>query len=133
MKNKKLGQRYKDGELIINQGTKGNCLYVIQEGMVEVIKETPEGDVKVAELGETEFFGEMGLFEENVRSCTVRALGDAKVLTIDKRNLYKSIHQDSSLAYRLLEKMSNRLREANKMIKSGEFETRDDPGGEIIV
>ena len=133
MKNKKLGQRYKDGELIIKQGTKGNCLYVIQEGMVEVIKETPEGDVKVAELGETEFFGEMGLFEENVRSCTVRALGDAKVLTIDKRNLYKSIHQDSSLAYRLLEKMSNRLREANKMIKSGEFETRDDPGSEFIV
>lgn len=133
MKNRKLGHLYKDGELIIKQGTKGNCLYVIQEGMVEVIKETPEGDVKVAELGETEFFGEMGLFEEDVRSCTVRALGDAKVLTVDKRNLYKSIHQDSSLAYRLLEKMSNRLREANKMIKSGEFETRDDPGGEIIV
>lgn len=133
MKNKKLGQRYKDGELIIKQGTKGNCLYVIQEGLVEVIKETPGGEVKVAELGETEFFGEMGLFEEDVRSCTVRALGDAKVLTIDKRNLYKSIHQDSSLAYRLLEKMSNRLREANKMIKSGEFETRDDPGSEFIV
>ena len=98
-----------------------------------MIKETPEGEVKVAELGETEFFGEMGLFEEDVRSCSVRALGDAKVLTIDKRNLYKSIHQDSSLAYRLLEKMSNRLREANKMIKSGEFETRDDPGSEFIV
>ena len=133
MKNKKLGQRYKDGELIIKQGTAGNCLYVIQEGLVEVIKETPEGEVKVAELGETEFFGEMGLFEEDVRSCSVRALGDAKVLTIDKRNLYKSIHQDSSLAYRLLEKMSNRLREANKMIKSGEFETRDGPGSEFIV
>ncbi|MGA9270076.1 MAG: cyclic nucleotide-binding domain-containing protein [Lutimonas sp.] len=133
MKNKKLGQNYKEGELIIKQGTKGNCLYVIQEGKVEVVKETASGDVKVAELGETEFFGEMGLFEENVRSCTVRAQGDAKILTIDKRNLYKSIHQDSSLAYRLLEKMSNRLREANKMIKSGEFETRDDLGGEMIV
>ena len=133
MKNKKLGHRYKDGELIIKQGTTGTCLYVIQEGLGEVIKETPEGEVKVAELGETEFFGEMGLFEEDVRSCSVRALGDAKVLTIDKRNLYKSIHQDSSLAYRLLEKMSNRLREANKMIKSGEFETRDDPGSEFIV
>lgn len=133
MKNKKLGKPYKDGELIIKQGTTGNCLYVIQEGLVEVIKETPEGEVKVAELGETEFFGEMGLFEEDVRSCTVRAIGDAKILTIDKRNLYKSIHQDSSLAYRLLEKMSNRLREANKMIKSGEFETRDDPGSEFLV
>ena len=133
MKNKKLGQLFKDGELIIKQGTRGNCLYVIQEGVVEVIKETPEGDVKVAELGETEFFGEMGLFEEDVRSCTVRAKGDTKILTVDKRNFYKSIHQDSSLAYRLLEKMSNRLREANKMIKAGEFETKDDPRGEIIV
>jgi len=133
MKNKKLGQRYKDGELIIKQGTTGNCLYVIQEGLVEVIKETPEGEVKVAELGETEFFGEMGLFEEDVRSCTVRALGIARVLTVDKRNFYKSIHQDSSLAYRLLEKMSNRLREANKMIKAGEFETRDDPGSEMSL
>lgn len=133
MKNKKLGQNYKEGELIIKQGTKGNCLYVIQEGKVEVVKETASGDVKVAELGETEFFGEMGLFEEDVRSCTVRAIGDARILTIDKRNLYKSIHRDSSLAYRLLEKMSNRLREANKMIKSGEFETRDSPGGEMIV
>ena len=133
MKDKKLGQLYKDGEMIIKQGTTGNCLYVIQEGQVEVVKETIEGEVKVAELGETDFFGEMGLFEEDVRSCTVRAMGDAKVLTIDKRNLYQSIHQDSSLAYRLLEKMSNRLREANKMIKLGEFETRDDPGADLIV
>lgn len=117
MKNKKLGRLYQDGEVIIKQGEKGNCLYVIQQGKVEVIHETPHGDVKVAELGETEFFGEMGLFEEDVRSCTVRAAGEAKVLTIDKRNFYKSIHRDSSLAYRLLEKMSSRLREANEKIR----------------
>lgn len=116
MKSGKLGQLYRDGEIIIKQGEPGNCLYVIQEGRVEVISENNGVEVKVAELGETEFFGEMGLFEKDVRSCTVRALGDAKVLTIDKKNFYKSIHQDSTLAYRLLEKMSNRLREANKKI-----------------
>ena len=84
---------------------------------VEIIKERDGEDLKIAELGETEFFGEMGLFEKDVRSCTVKAIGDAKILTVDKRNFYKSIHQDSSLAYRLLEKMSNRLREATKKIK----------------
>ncbi len=116
MNSKTLGKLYKDGEVIIKQGEKGNCLYVIQEGWVEVILETPEGDIKVAELGQSDFFGEMGLFDEDVRSCTVRASGDAKILTIDKRNFLKSIHRDSSLAYRLLEKMSNRLRDANKKI-----------------
>ena len=53
MRNKKLGKLYKDNEIIIKQGTMGKCLYVVQEGKVEIIHETPEGDVKVAELGET--------------------------------------------------------------------------------
>ncbi|WP_019669886.1 cyclic nucleotide-binding domain-containing protein [Eudoraea adriatica] len=118
MKSKKIGKLYKDGEIIVKQGDKGKCLYVIQEGRVDVIHETPEGDKKVAELGESEFFGEMGLFEDDVRSCTVRAAGEVRILTIDKRNFFKSINRDSSLAYRLLEKMSNRLREANEKINN---------------
>ena len=125
MTDKKLGKLYKDGEVIIKQGEKGNCLYVIQEGLVEVILETPEGNIKVAQLGETEFFGEMGLFEEDVRSCTVRAAGEAKILTIDKRNFMKSIHRDSSLAYRLLEKMAHRLRDAHKKIGIANPEGKD--------
>lgn len=116
-KQKDLGQLYKNGEVIIKQGTNGNCLFVIQEGKVEVINEHNGDDVKLAELGETEFFGEMGLFEKDVHSCTVKALGDVRVLTVDKKNFYESIQNDASLAYRLLEKMSNRLRDANKMIK----------------
>lgn len=116
MKSKKLGKCYRDGEVIIKQGEPGNSLYVVQEGRVEVIHESAEGDMKVAELGVSDFFGEMGLFEEDVRSCTVRASGEATILTIDKRNFFKSIRRDPSLAYRLLEKMSNRLREANAKI-----------------
>jgi flavin-dependent dehydrogenase len=115
-KQKNLGHIYKNGEVIIKQGTSGNCLFVIQEGKVEVINEHNGDDIKLAELGETEFFGEMGLFEKDVRSCTVKALGVVRVLTIDKKNFYESIQNDASLAYRLLEKMSNRLRDANKMI-----------------
>lgn len=116
-KNTKLGSEYKSGDVIIKQGTTGNCLYVIQQGNVEVIIETEQGDKKVAVLGEKDFFGEMGLFEKDVRSCTVRAANDVKVLTIDKRNFYKTIQKDPSLAFNLLEKMSKRLRDTNKLIK----------------
>jgi CRP-like cAMP-binding protein len=120
MKNKKLGRLYKNGETVIRQGDHGDCLYVIQEGKVEIIDETGDREIRLAELGETEFFGEMGLFERDVRSCTVRALGDAKIMTIDKRNFYKTIQKDPSLAYRLLEKMSNRLRETNKKLRENQ-------------
>ena len=116
MKKNTLGHLYKNGEIIIKQNTLGNCLYVIQEGKVEVIDENNGNEIKIAELGETEFFGEMGLFEKDVRSCTVRALGDAKVLTVDKKNFYKTIQQDPTIAYRLLEIMSKRLRQTNKKV-----------------
>lgn len=115
-----LGSHFNDGEIIIKQGTTGDCLYVIQQGKVEVIDDSGETEIKIATLGETEFFGEMGLFEKDVRSCTVRAVGDAKVLTIDRKNFYKTIHKDPSIAYRLLEKMSHRLRETNKKLREKE-------------
>lgn len=112
-----LGRLYKDGETIIKQGEEGDCVYVIQEGKVEVIDESDSCEVKIAELDRAEFFGEMGLFEKDLRSCTVRALGDARVMTIDKRNFYTTIQKDPAIAYRLLEKMSQRLRETNKKLR----------------
>ncbi|MCK5369401.1 MAG: cyclic nucleotide-binding domain-containing protein, partial [Cyclobacteriaceae bacterium] len=85
-----LGHLYQDGEIIIKQGTVGDCLYVIQQGKVEVVRESDKKEIIIAELGEKEFFGEMALFEKDVRSCTVRAKGDTKVLTLDKKGLYKT-------------------------------------------
>jgi len=117
MKNNTLGLQFNDGDTIIQQGEEGHCLFVIQEGKVGVFHHNGEKEIKLTELGQTDFFGEMGLFEKDVRSCTVRAIGDAKVLTIDKKNFYKTIQQDPSLAYRLLEKMSKRLRDTNKMLE----------------
>jgi len=117
MRNTTLGHQYKDGDIIIKQGEVGNCLFVIQEGRVGVFHESNDKEIKIAELGPSEFFGEMGLFDKDVRSATVRSVGESRILTIDKKNFYKTIQKDPSLAYRLLEKMSRRLRETNKMIK----------------
>lgn len=114
MTSNSLGRLYSDGEIIIKQGSIGDCLYVIQEGKVGVYDESKGSETKVAELGEKEFFGEMGLFEKDVRSATVRAIGSAKIMTIDKMNFYKTIQKDPSLAFRLLESMSKRLRQTTK-------------------
>ena len=120
MRNNKLGRLYRDGEIVIHKGDEGTCLFVIQEGNVEVFDENGGTEVKIADLGASEFFGEMGLFEKDVRSCTVRAKGNTKILTIDKKNFYKTIQKDPTLAYRLLQKMSFRLRELNKKVAQSE-------------
>jgi len=111
-----LGKVYQDGETIIRQGEVGDCMYVIQEGQVEVILEDQDREIKLAVRGEGDFIGEMAIFEREVRMATVRALGPARLLTVDKKNFMRRIHEDPSLAFRLVETMSRRIRELSNEV-----------------
>ena len=106
-----LGKAYRDGEIIIRQGEVGHCMYVIQEGKVEVLIESDGKEIQVAVREQGDFIGEMAIFERDVRSATVRAVGSARVLTIDKKNFLRRISEDPSLAFRMVESMSHRIRE----------------------
>jgi CRP-like cAMP-binding protein len=105
-----LGRVFEDGEVIIRQGEEGTCMYVIQEGEVEVVKELDGKEVTLAVLGNGELFGEMAIFEREVRMATVRAKGTARILTVDKKNFLRKIHEDPTLAFRVVQTRSRRIR-----------------------
>jgi len=111
-----LGKLYNDGEVIIKQGDSGNCMYVIQSGEVEVIRDNNGKEVRLAIRKEGDFFGEMALFSKELRSATIRALGDTRILTVDRKNLLKSIQKDPSLAFRIIETLSKRIRDLSEEI-----------------
>lgn len=106
-----LGKQYKDGEYIVREGEVGDCMYVVQDGQVEVFTEKGGKEVRLEILKTGAFFGEMALFDRDVRSASVRTLGDARILTIDKKNFMRRIHEDPALAFRIVETMSRRIRE----------------------
>jgi CRP-like cAMP-binding protein len=112
MRRAALGKSWADGEVIVRQGEVGNSMFVVQAGEVEVLRETEDGEVRLAILGAGDFFGEMSIFEHEVRSATVRARGEARVLTVDKRTLLKRIKEDPFLAVSILQTMSVRARTA---------------------
>jgi CRP/FNR family transcriptional regulator len=86
-------------------------MYVIQEGQVEVIEEKNGQEVLLAIREAGELFGEMAIFERDVRSATVRALGETRVLTVDDKTFLRRVHEDPSIAYRLVRMMSPRIRD----------------------
>lgn len=112
-----LGRLYTDGEIIIKQGEPGDCLYVIQKGRVDVLMEDNGKEVFLTELKERDFFGEIALFERVLRSSTVRAKGDVRVLTVDKKALLSRVQADPSLAFRIIQKMSKRIRELSDELR----------------
>jgi CRP-like cAMP-binding protein len=48
----------------------------------------------------------MAIFDRDVRSATARGIGEVRVLNVDKKNLMRRVHEDPSLAFRLVETMS---------------------------
>lgn len=105
-----LGKVYAAGEVIVREGEVGDCMYVVQEGQVEVFVKQGVDELLLDIHGPGAFFGEMAVFDRDVRSATVRALGQARVLTVDKKNFMRRIHEDPALAFRLVETMSRRIR-----------------------
>jgi flavin-dependent dehydrogenase len=110
MKPNALGKVYQPGEVIFRKGDAGDCMFVIQDGQVEVLGEFEGQDVRLAVCEAGEVIGEMAIFEHQAHSATVRALGKARVLTVDEKTFLRYVHQDPSLAYQLLKMMSNRIR-----------------------
>lgn len=116
MKSGELGKIYQSGEVIIRQGESGDCMYVIQSGEVEILRDKDDKQIQIAVRKTGDFFGEMALFSRELRSATVKALGEARVLTVDKKNLLKSIQKDPSLAFRIIETLSKRVRDLSEEI-----------------
>jgi hypothetical protein len=106
-----LGKVYQDGEVVIRQGEVGDKMFVIQEGQVEVVIDQGGQEVRLAVRTAGQSIGELELFEPQPRLATVRALGQARILTVDKKSLVRRIHQDPSLVYHMMQTMSHRVRE----------------------
>ncbi|NCO00687.1 MAG: cyclic nucleotide-binding domain-containing protein [Epsilonproteobacteria bacterium] len=106
----KLGKLYKSGEVIITQGDVGDCMYIILSGSVDVFRKEDNIENKISTLSSGDFFGEMALFESDVRSATIKSSDDeTMILTIDKQILMYRIKAEPSMILRIIEKMSQRL------------------------
>jgi CRP/FNR family transcriptional regulator len=106
-----LGNTYRDGEIIIRQGDVGDRMYVIQAGRVEILVERDGEQNVIRTAGEGELIGEMAIFDHAARSATVRAAGEVRLLTVDRKNFLRRVHEDPSLAVRVVQTMSRRIRE----------------------
>lgn len=114
MEQNTLGKLYQPGEVLIQKGEPSDCMYVIQEGQVAIVDEQNGCEVFLGMRGAGEFLGELAIFDKQVHSATVRAVSQVRALTIDRKNFQRRIHEDPSMAYRLFQLMSRRIRELSQ-------------------
>lgn len=92
-------------EVVIRQGDPADRFYVIAEGRVEVTQTPPEGgQAKVLrQMGEGEFFGEIGLLSNVPRTATVTGLTEGRLVALDSEPFLELVSAGQGLTYRLLD------------------------------
>ena len=120
-----LGRFYADGEVVARQGDVGDCMFMVQDGEVEIVLEEHGTEVVLRTAGRNELLGEMAIFDRAPRSATIRARGRARILTLDKRNFLRRINEDPSLAFRMIETMSRRVRELSHEVVELQAQLRE--------
>ncbi len=113
-----LGTTYKDGDVIVEEGSESRVMYIVQSGNVKVVKGRGNTEAVLAMLSEGDIFGEMSLLDAKPRSATVKAMGDVRVLAIDHEMFLKRIRVDPTLALRVLRQMGHRIRTLNTKLSA---------------
>jgi response regulator RpfG family c-di-GMP phosphodiesterase len=76
-------RKYQDGETIFSEGEKGDRLYVLIMGQVDIVKHRDGGAETLATLNAGDCFGEMALVDQEPRSADARAKGDSMIIEVN--------------------------------------------------
>jgi len=102
----------KEGEEILAEGETGREMYIIEEGQVGIYRKVGDSERQVRVLEAGDFFGEMGLLDDQPRAATVRALADTKLLLIDHTTFDQMLRNYPEVSIRIMRLLCQRLREA---------------------
>jgi putative ABC transport system ATP-binding protein len=90
-------RHFEPGEVIIREGDKGDELFLISEGEVEVMRH----DHEVARLGPAEFFGEGALISGEPRNATVVATQPLDAYVVNKDEFDTAMRKSSRFRQQL--------------------------------
>lgn len=110
-------ETYESGEIIIEEGTKGNWVHIILEGQAKVTTQTDAGIVTIDKLKKGAIFGEMALLgkvQAGRSAYVIAADGAIRVGVLDFRQLLRDYESLSPPLRSLITALIMRLEESNE-------------------
>ena len=105
--------RFSAGQEIIRQGDPGSRFYIVNNGKVEVVRNTGLEEKVLATLGPGKYFGEVALLKDSDRTATVRAVEDTTVLSIARKDFTVLVQHLPILEQAMTETTRTALASAN--------------------
>jgi CRP-like cAMP-binding protein len=105
-----------DGEYIVEEGKHGSWIWVILEGVVEIVRETPDGALPIVRLGDGAFIGSLSSFliQGHIRTATAVAIGNVQLGVLDSQRLAQEFARLTPEFRGLLLSVDKRLKQLNE-------------------
>ena len=101
--------RFEPGDMLMKQGDRADCAFVILEGTVEVLGESPTGPYLIAVQGKNAILGEMGIIADAPRSASVRAKDHVRALRLSGDVFLRLACENPQRALYIMRQLSSRL------------------------
>src|ERR1700682_2952677 len=113
-----LVRKHPSGTVLFREGDRGQTMYVIRSGKVNISKRIADTEITLAVLGPGEFFGEMALLEGLPRSAGASVVEDAQLIELEQKSFETLVRKNGEIAVRLMRRLSSRLRAADRQIQA---------------
>jgi CRP-like cAMP-binding protein len=109
---------FPEGSIVIKEGDQGETMYMIIAGEVSVLKGQNGGhEIELDRMRGGSYFGEMALFEDQVRSATIRAEEETRLLVLHKREFNEIVREYPQIALHICRELSHRLRKLHEKVQ----------------
>jgi CRP-like cAMP-binding protein len=114
----RFGKAFPAGDVLFREGEKGTTMFILQTGKVKITKVIAGEDKLLATVPAGEFLGEMAILLNEPRSASATVLEETKALVIDSNTFEAMIKSNTEIAYRIIKKLAQRVRDANSQIEA---------------
>ncbi len=100
---------YGTGEVLFHQGDAADAAYVILAGMAEILVDSAQGPIKVAEVGKNSIIGEIAILCDASRTATVKAETPIEALRIRREQFIKLLTDFPEVMFEVMRVLAERL------------------------
>ncbi|MBU1662231.1 MAG: cyclic nucleotide-binding domain-containing protein [Chloroflexi bacterium] len=109
--NRFITREYKAGDYIVTQGKGGAGMFTIVSGAAEAIVESMDGEkTDVNTFGATDFFGEIALLDDGLRTASVIATKNTECMVLSREDFISIMKNDADMGVVIAEELAKRLR-----------------------
>lgn len=117
-------RRFEPGHVVFREGDASDTCYIVREGHARAIHEHGDGrTITLATFGPGDIFGELAMFEDELRSATVEAIEPTAVVAVLGPDMRRLMTEHPEISTRLVIALGRRLREANERLSRQSFQT----------